>query len=609
MKKIVFVILIFLFPIYIKADYSIENYYVDITVLENGDVNVKEAFSMSGIYNGIERIVDYKDNYNSYYGSKIASVDDISLYDADEIILNEIRSIDFSVDFKNILINSNLFYETKEPTKGDYGVYKVTENLNNNSYVIYNPSKMNKDFYIDYTLTNMVIKHEDINELAMFFENKENIDYVEMYIHIPNNKERLNVWSHNNARSEIIDKNTIKITSHNFDSSLDFRVIFDKDIVDTKKKSNIEALVEILNIESNFVLDQNDEEKKIKEQAYKSVLKVANTLDYNDFEMAKSVVNQLNDEDLKTDLLVKLINIESKVERRQIVSKVLYSSIMGIIIISIFIIIYQIYKNNDKTEEMKSTNYIPYDYSPTTLSYLLKRRISNKDLTSSILNLINENNISFEQTKNKKDYRFIKKSTDNLSISNDKLVKLIFDNENEITLSKLSKKVEKDYDEFITQYSNWINYSTVEANDEQFYVDLLFTKIFGICYSIVGIVFGALFLKKETYFSPIILIIFCFISILYFILISRKTEKGKIHYSNWKKLKKDILNIDTLPNINIWNKYVIYSIPLGCINKIYKKIKINNMDIKNYEVLIDNYKIIDKSMKLIIDKAYYYKKK
>jgi len=67
-KKIVFGILIFLFPIFIYADYSVKNYYIDIIVLDDGSVNITEAFSMDGLYNGYERIINYKGNYEGYYG-------------------------------------------------------------------------------------------------------------------------------------------------------------------------------------------------------------------------------------------------------------------------------------------------------------------------------------------------------------------------------------------------------------------------------------------------------------------------------------------------------------------------------------------------------------
>ena len=69
MKKILFSILIFLIPVFVNADYSVTDYRIDITVLKNGDLNIIESFTMDGIYNGYEKYIIYKGNYDGYYGS------------------------------------------------------------------------------------------------------------------------------------------------------------------------------------------------------------------------------------------------------------------------------------------------------------------------------------------------------------------------------------------------------------------------------------------------------------------------------------------------------------------------------------------------------------
>lgn len=598
MKKILFLILIFLFPIFVEAEYSIDDYRVDITVLENGDINVIEAFSMSGLYNGYERIVNYKNNYKGYFGSKIASVEDVSLYDYKDIVLNEVRSIDFSYE-DDLLINSNLFEKVNTAKKGEYGLYTILKNEDGYSYKIYNPSKMNKDFYISYDVKNAVIVHNDIAELS-FNEIgyiQDDINHLEININIPSNENLLKIWLHGNfsEKIEIIDNNKIKIIIDNLQkfSNLDFRIIFDKEtILDVNKKSNEDVLNKIIELENKFNLETNiiDENYElVKEQAYNAITKASESLDKTDYDQAVNLVKNLKDDDFKTDLLVKLMNLEQRVERHYVFSKVICTSIMGIFIIGLFIIIYQIYKNND----IYKNNYLneKIDYIPTTISYLLRRKIDNEDLYPSILYLIYNKNIDFVETRTKKDYKFIKLSCENLDDSLNKLIKIIFDDKDEITLSKLKKNLKLNSSDLLIQYSNWLNAATEEAIAEKFYKDLLGLKIFGISYSLIAIVISSLLLNKITYFSPVITIVIFIFAIFYFSLFHKKTYKGNSVYSKLLVLKKNILDSETISF-----DYYIYSILFRNNEKISKKI--NKNELKKYKLIND-----------LFGEIYIYKKK
>jgi len=599
-KKIVFGILIFLFPIFIYADYSVKNYYIDIIVLDDGSVNITEAFSMDGLYNGYERIINYKGNYEGYYGSKIISVDDVELYDADDIILNEIRSIDFSYDVDKILVNSNLFDKVNHASKGEYGVYTIIKNKDGEIYNIYNPSKMNKDFYINYTLENVVIVHEDVSELALNIFNNldEKIENLEIYIHIPNNEKLLKVWVHGENSNEVIDNKTIKINSSNI-NLLDFRVVFDKEsILDINKKSNEIVLDKIVELESKFNYDiKDDEYELIKEQTYNKVLKTINSCDKQDYENALLAVNNLKDDDLKTNLLVKLINLESKVERKYIITKLFYTSVMGIIMLGLLIVFYQIYRKDSKVNNINSNIF---NYHPILIRYLMKRKIKNNDISIAILNLIINGSITFE--KNKNNYKFTKLDNKNLSLSDERLIKLLFNDNSSTTLSKVKKRAEVDNINFLNQYSNWLNACIDDCIMEKFYEDLLFIKTFGISYSIIGIVINALLLDKQTYFSPIITIIVCLISILYFIFVYKKTKKGKQIYDKCLILKKEINSIDIINDIE---KFFIYSLTLNCSDKLIRNINIK--DNPNISNLMDSYNIIEKNIKESIELANFIK--
>jgi len=290
------------------------------------------------------------------------------------------------------------------------------------------------------------------------------------------------------------------------------------------------------------------------------------------------------------------MNLEPKVERKIILTKVINSSLMGIFILSILITVYQIYKKRTNFKFYKTYNKIPSKCTLTNLAYLLKRKIDKRDLCASIINLIIEGNITLTLTKNKKDYKLIKikEPIDNCE---QRLIKFIFDNKEEITLSKFKKKIQSDK-EFIVKYSNWIDVSMNEAISEKFYQDLFIIKIFGIILSIVGIVISALLLDKQTYFSPFITIFICLLSLIYFIFVYKRTVSGYKKYKKCLGFRRYLMNLKDISD----NEYFSYSIVLGIVDKFYK----NNSS--KLEDIYNKYKIINETINYVVDNIKYLKK-
>ena len=398
MKKII-ILLFFLFIPKVNA-YNITNYRIDMTILENGNINVIEMFQMNGDYNGFERKIKYRNNYDGYKKEELVAFDK-QLYDGGGININEIRSIDYSseLEISEIIETGDIFNESNDATKGDYGVYKKTNLTDGESIKIYNSSKMNKDFYINYTLKNIVIDYEDISEVMMplFYEMDESIDNFELTINIPNNKKILEIWIHGQkSQITIINKETIKINISNLKTNdyFDFRIIFDR--IDSNKTLNEEALLKIIELEDNLNIDFNNninkEYEMLQENAYNAVSNVENNLNRSDYNNAYELVNQLSNKDeLKTQLLVKLMNIEPKIERKEDIIKVLLTSILTIWIIGNFIILYHIYKKyTNKVEKYKYYKNIPANYDPIIVGYLMHKKVTNDDLIASVLYLLNK---------------------------------------------------------------------------------------------------------------------------------------------------------------------------------------------------------------------------
>ncbi len=603
MKKIICFVIGFLFFIpTVLASYEVTNYRIDLTILENGDVKVIEAFQMEGVYNGYERVVNYKNNYHGYKGDILASVDK-NLYNGSGLKLNEVRAINYLQDatMEELQEEGDLFNLVDDALKGDHSVYTITKKENGEIYKIYNPSRMNKDFYIDYTLENMVINHQDVAELAMylFADSTETITNLEITIHIPNNKENLQIWTHGSeTKFKYLDEETvlIKLKSLNKDDSFDFRLIFDNNIVNTNKKTGQIILDKIVDLEENLdleAIDPKDEEyNQLRDEAYNSVNNVENSYNRNDYNIAFENVSNLRETDeLKTELLIRLMNIEPKIERREEILKVALTSIITIWIIGLLIILYQIYKkynhqvDNEEFELNKQLN-------PFKIGYLLKKKVTNYDLASSLLYLIENKTITFDEKR-----RTLKKNKVNdLSISEEKIIRMLFNEKNKISLEEIIYQAQEDFDEFLKNYSNWLNFATSEAEEEKYYENLLVFKIIGIIYCVVGIFLGSFLINQNTYYSSIVIIVLACIFLIYFILFRKRTVKGLTEYYKYINLKKTLIK-DNITDREVIPYYLMYANSMGCFNKFIKKLN-------NYEKEVFRAKTIRNIIILTIKKAY-----
>ena len=524
MKKI-FLFLLLLIPISVKAN-DIENYKIDMTVLEDGSVLITEAFKMNNIYNGIEREIRYKDIFDNYYSLKMSSTNDSSLYNCSSVTLNEIRGINFNeeTDLKSYQIDGDLFILNNSSLKGDYGTYKTKETDNSFKYIIYNHSRMNKDYYLSYTLNNAVIIHEDISELFLNLIDKIDspIKNLEVYINIPTNKSLLYVWGHQ-LDQEIIDNQTIKLTGNNVNKSVDFRIVFDASATKSNKYSKTEALDTIREIEMKTDLENsNDEYEKIKSETYDLVLKAIGSKNIEDYNTALFKTQKLKDDDFKYDLENRLSNLLDEIDLKNNINKTVLSIIIILWLGGLFIIFP---KNNKTSYKEKYCSDLP-DYSPAVLAYLLRRKINKNDLIASVLYLIDNGVISYKNNK-----------LINNSKENDNLLKLIFKDEKSITLSNFKKRTINNPLIFLGDYSNWIN-KTIASIENKYYEDTLIIKIVGIIYSVLGITLGILFYNKNLYINSICLIVFGFIFLIYYILYFKRTRLGNNEVARWEAIKR-----------------------------------------------------------------------
>lgn len=561
MKKLFILFLFFFFIPIVNADYQVTDYKIDMTVLENGDIEVIEVFKMEGEYNGFERIINYKNNYIGYKGKKLASVDG-NLYNISSVQLNEVRAINYDdkLTLEELKENGDLFKKVDMATKGEHGVYTITKEENSEIFKIYNPSKMNKDFYLSYTLKNVVINHNDVSEFALFLFNQieEEIKSLEITIHVPNNLELLKGYVHKDGTIKIIDEETLQINVKDLklNDNLDIRVVFDNNIVKANKVTTENVLEKIEDLEEKFEEEINipldDEYIKVQEEAYQLVTKVEQTYNRTDYENAVIAINKLKEKDeLKIDLLIRLMNVEPKIERKETITKVILSSILLIWSIGIIIIIYQLYKKNSKNINNK--------LELIDIGYIMRRKITNNDFAALLLSLNANKKITI--TKTNGTYK-LKQNTKDLSIIEQKLIKLIFEENEETTFTKIQKRAINNYDNFINNYSNLLNTTMNEINKKHYYENLFLIKIIGIFYSILGIIMSIFLIGKDTYFSSYITLFIAVITLIFLVLFYKRTPDGLKKYQELKILKN---------NIDISNEEdIIKSISLGCFGNASK---------------------------------------
>lgn len=568
MKKILGALLfiLFLFPLGVKAEqYGIENFNMHVTVLENGDLYVKEAFSMNGTYNGMDRDLYFKNpNLNEFTGSK-ESFNGSDIYNGSDIELIQIRAIPFqnNISWEEMLNKGTKFTKSYSASSGEFGVYTESKNMNGVSYRIFNPSSERKFFYLEYIIKDMAISHQDIAEIGwnIFGENfRESIHYLNIDIYIPNNKETLRAWAHGPLIGDIkLDgKNHINLTLEGLhaNTAIDTRFVFDKNLLtNPKKTTQINALNTIIELETEKAEQANLEREEARKQ------------------------------------------IAAEKRKKTIITILL--GILGTIwIVGLGFLIRYVYKKHDKEYESTfKTKYFrdfPADYNPSTVGYLFRQNVNNNDLSACLLNLIYKKVIVFEKI-DKKDYKLTyHENSAVLTPSDQKLIQLIFrDNNQEITLNRLKSKAKSGYSSFINDFTSWKTQATIEAKEENFYEQKNGIKVKASLYSFLGIGIGILSFQ----YSMIIAMI-CFvaglISLFYFMSFTKKTPKGNEHYLKWKALKKfmeDFGQIDKkdLPEIVLWEKYLVYAVSLGCADKLAKTMEIRVNEFNEVDLINLNY--------------------
>ena len=506
--KIVLLIMFLFMPVIVLAE-GIENYYINATVLNNGDIEVEEYFNLTGYYNGMDRIINYKNinavEFNPYSDSFGGS----KIHNGDNITLEEIKGVEINSNFDFNNVSGQIFNETYSGESGDYGVYKITRSTVGDTYRIFLPSSRNEAFYIKYKLHNMAVLHNDIGELGWTVfgtELNESISNLKVTVNIPNNNNLIKVWAHGplNGESKIISNDKVEATISNLKSNtaIDIRVAFDKEVISNSTKvTNVDALDKIINYENILAYEANKQREAIKEAKireidnlfenldtepsrykYNSLNNIINDLDYVDLKSKyseklityqdkvdeyeyNSFKERINDisynsyelakyypEKVFDDALREKMNEELKILKKNVLKKELKLEYTFILISICFLIISYLNLNKSayfstiiKNVDPKYIRDAPTNLSPFSAGLLINKKIGKYAISATLLDLIRRNIVTLDKTYKGETLLHLDCDIETLSDSDRNFIKMIFQNSKTLNLKKMKEISNKSF--------------------------------------------------------------------------------------------------------------------------------------------------------------------
>ena len=574
-RLILFSIFIMFLPIFVYAD-GTARYYIEVNVLDTGDAEIKELKLMDGVYKGYKTSIRYKSNGLSKFDGSKSSFEGSDIYNASALTNVKVYDVKFTTtDFSVINKENKEFVLVNSAKKGDYGVYTKTKNSEGVDIMSYQPSSYARASLITYTLKDLVVVHNDIAEIAHDFigtDYAEEINNLIIRINLPSSSKELRIFSHGplNGNNRIIDDKSVEITYKRLpkNNPVDARVVFDKSLV-TKatKKSNADGLNKILEVE--------------KERA--------------------NYANKLRESARKREKMLQTLAIIMEI-------------LLGIWLIGLVAIVYKFYNKNDKEYRSefdgKYFRDFPEEYTPSTVSYLMNKSINNLSFNAGILDLIRKKAITIEEVtidkkglfknKQQKDYKLSRNmnfNLDTLSTSEKKLFNLLIGtvgNGDYVILGDM-KEFSKDYDNakrLISGYDSWRYACESEAETEEFYENTKKEKTNCILYSLIFIPITFLALLCGSNMGRVLLMdLFGILAIIYFSSATKRTKKGNEQYHKWKGLKNFLadfgrLDEKDLPEIKLWERYLVYATMFGLAVKVQNAMKMN-LERMNYSDNID----------------------
>ena len=532
-----------------------DKFLSEIEILSDGSIKVRELIKMNGEYNGMDRDISYASYTNRAYNGEISAIEGNStLYDGSSITDVKVGSIsdDGDLTFDDFNRSVNYFDEVSYASNGTASKYTYDTFMNEVNLKLFNPSDLDEIFYIEYTVTDVVVVHEDIAELAwntLGDGYRENIGDYEVKVILPSSDSDYRVWLHGPLNGEIeITNNKEALGTFNFLGAynpVSVRLIFDKSLVpNATKTSGLIAKDAIIDYQTELSNEANREREKI---------------------------------------------------QRQNMILIISSSIWGVIAIGLAVSVYLREKKMKKTAfNMEYFRDFPGSYGPEVLEYLLDKNVTEKSLSATILNLIHKKVLKVEviDRKLKDDYKLILQEYDEASLSETEKIALNLiineiGNSKEVVLSTIRKHCStlSNANNVMDLYNDFIRKSKSLGKNEKFFAKTPGIVGFSVIFSLLGLILTFISFNLDLSWLGIIIIIIIIALIIFVITRKFYTKKGADHYAKWmahKRFLEDFsrFNEKELPEVTLWDKYLVYAVVLDCADKLSKEmeLKMPNMD-------------------------------
>ena len=467
-----------------------------------------------------------------------------------------------SLDFSSFTTEINDYQNVDYATKGESGVYTINHTSSGPELMIYNPSSNKQIFYIEYTIKDVIVIHNDIAEFAYNVLGDgytENIDDYEVKVTLPEADSDYRVWLHGPLNGNIsrVNDNTA-LGTYNFlgaYNAVSIRLLFNKDIVSlATKQSGLTAKDKIIAIESKLADEANEERDKLR--------------------MQNNIIYGLSIIWLLSCLIFIIMKIRSS-------------------------------KKNKETEfTAKYYREFPSTYGPEVLEYLLNKNITEKSLSATILDLIYKQVLTVEKTAdNSKDYKLLLQEYDPAILTEPEKIALdMFLNQigdsKEVNLSTIKKYCAKESNakKFLDSYQNYKKEAKTLGKNEEFYLPSKSSNTLLVLLLILsGSILMFITISFEFYFMFLALLFALIILIITLTKIKYYTKKGALDLAKWQAFKNFLndfsrFNEKELPEVPLWDKYLVYATVLNCADKLSKQMKIKINDFKeNNPTFYNNY--------------------
>lgn len=534
MKKFKYLLLLtLLFPFSISAseiDYEITKFNIETTINEDGSADICEYIEQTGTYNGYIRDIKYKSN-NDYSASSLTN---LKVYDLT-------KNMQKGTEFTEVAVGNN----------GDSFIYEKTNSYDQISLKMYNKTNDDKNGYvICYTLNDVILVHNDVAEFYWNFIGEgfdDLLNNVKIKVNLKQKDETLKVWAHGPLYGEVhpyhenISYGLAKIEYINPNTPTDVRMTFSLNNVPyATKKSNKDSLDTILTQE--------------KERA-------------------------------------EIANKERQIAKSILIVKISLAVIYFITIISLVIYSYKKYDKERKTTfNAQYLREFPALYGPEVLQYLNEKNVTEKSYSASILEIIRKKGLKVENIEgNNKKYKLVLNTPNEpLTETENQILEFLIKfigNSKEVELDAIKKygKTESTARTFLNSYQDWTNSVKRNCQNYNFFEKQKNGPIIAII--IVLTVVTAMLEMSDYVAIGVIVIITGIAATIYEATIKKRTENGALEYQKWKAFKRfleDFGRFDEkeLPEIALWERYLVYASVLGVADKLQKQmqIKINQMN-------------------------------